>query len=164
MSIPPPLPPSLPAASHPRTTAKPPKSNGCLIAFAVCAALCIPLAGILAAIALPAYQQYVLKSKVMAAINATRPVREAIDNRLAHTGQCPGNDDFKGARDVERIEVGQLADDATRCVLALHLGGTGKDQLDGRTIWMDRAKNGDGKWHCRSDIDNRHLPSACRED
>lgn len=165
MSLTPPIPPPLPTAERPQPPAKP-KNNGCLIALAVAAALMVPLAGILAAIAIPAYQQYVLKSKVMAAIAATRPAQAAIDKRLAQGGECPGNadTDFKGMQGVERVEIGQLAEDATRCVYAIHLGKTGSDRLDGRTIWMDRAKAGDVMWNCRSDIDNRYLPPACRED
>ncbi len=167
MSSLPPLPPPLPTAARSQAPAKSSQRNGCLIALAVCAALCVPLAGILAAIAIPAYQQYVLRSKVMAAIAATHPTRIAIDNRLAQGGECPGSNvdtDFKGMQGVERVEVGQLAEDATRCVYAVHLGNTGSDQLDGRTIWMDRAKAGDTTWKCRSDLDNRYLPPACRED
>ena len=165
MSSLPPLPPPLPAAARSQPPAKP-KNNGCLIALAVAAALMIPLAGILAAIAVPAYQQYVLRSKVTAAIAAARPAQAAIDKRLAQGGECPGNadTDFKGMQGVERVEIGQLAEDATRCVYAIHLGKTGSDRLDGRTIWMDRAKTGGGAWSCRSDLDNRYLPPACRED
>lgn len=126
----------------------------------------VPLIAILAAIALPAYQQYVLRSKVMTAIAATRPAQVAIDKRLAQGGECPGNadTDFNGMQGVERVEIGQLAEDATRCAYAIHLGNTGSTQLDGKTIWMDRAKSGDSAWNCRSDIDNRYLPTTCRAD
>ncbi len=167
MSSPPSLPPPLPTAARPQAPEKPRQRNGCLIALAVGIALLVPLTGILAAIAIPAYQQYVLKSKVMAVIAATRPIQYGIDARLAETGACPGNNAdarFKGMQGVERVEVGQLAEDATRCVYAVHLGGTGSDRLDGRTIWMDRAKVGEAIWNCRSDLDNRYLPPACRED
>jgi len=166
MSTPPPLPPPLPAARA-QAAPKPPQRNGCLIALAVGAALLVPLAGILAAIAIPAYQEYLLRSKVAVAIAATRPTQAAIDARLAQGGECPGSGidtDFKGMQGVERVEIGQLAEDATRCVYAVHLGNTGSDKLDGRTIWMDRAKAGDHRWNCRSDIENRYLPAACRED
>lgn len=164
MSSLPPLPPPLPTAARPQPPAKP-KNNGCLIAAVVGLIAFIALFGVLAAIAVPAYQQYVLRSKVMTAIAATRPAQAAIDKRLAQGGECPGNadTDFNGMQGVERVEIGQLAEDATRCVYAIHLGKTGSDQLDGRTIWMDRAKTG-GEWNCRSDLDNRYLPPACRED
>lgn len=167
MSLPPPIPPPLPTAARPQTASKPPKNNGCLIALVVAGVAFVALVAILAAIAVPAYQTYVLRSKVMAAIAATRPTQAAIDNRLAQVGECPGSSadtDFKGMQGVERVEVGQLAEDATRCVYAVHLGGTGSEQLDGRTIWMDRAKVGGGGWNCRSDLDNHYLPPACRED
>lgn len=166
MSMPPPLPPPLPATAQPQLTAKPPQRNGCLIALVVAVALLVPLAGILAAIAIPAYQTYVLRSRVAAAIAATHPTRAAIDARLAQGGNCPGSStdtDFGGMQGVARVEVGQLAEDASRCVYAVHLGGTGSDKLDGRTIWMDRAKTGDATWNCRSDLDDNYLPPACRE-
>ncbi|MBS0199787.1 MAG: pilin [Proteobacteria bacterium] len=167
MSSLPPLPPPLPTAAHPRPATKPPQRNGCLIALAIGGIALVALVAILAALAIPAYQQYVLRSKVMAAITATHPLRNAIDTRLAQGGECPGSNiatDFKGMQGVERVEIGQLAEDSTRCVYAIHLGGTGSEQLDGRTIWMDRAKSGGGAWNCRSDLDNRYLPPACRED
>lgn len=163
----PPLPPPLPTAAGTPPASKPPPRNGCLIALVVAVALLVPLAGILVAIAVPAYQEYLLRSKVVAAIAATHPTRAAIDARLAQGGDCPGSatdTDFGGMQGVARVEVGQLAEDPSRCVYAVHLGGTGSDRLDGRTIWMDRAKAGDGRWNCRSDIENRYLPVACRED
>ena len=165
MSMPPPLPPPLPTAQHPQPATKPPQRNGCLIALVVAAALLVPLAGILAAIAIPAYQTYVLRSKVSAAIAATHPTRAAIDARLAQGGDCPGSGtdtDFGGMQGVARVEIGQLAEDPSRCVYAIHLGGTGSDKLDGRTIWMDRAKAGDAAWDCSSDLDDHYLPPACR--
>lgn len=166
MSFPPPLPPPLPVAAPSHAAQKPSNRNGCLIALVVCIVAGIALFGILAAIAVPAYQAYVLRSKVAAVINAAHPLQASIDAKLARGSECPGNagNNINTAQGIERVEVGQLAEDATRCVYAIHLGGTGSNKLDGKTIWMDRAKQGNGWWNCRSDIDNPYLPHACRED
>ena len=62
--LPPPLPPAQSAFAANRAPV-PPRSglSGCMIALIVCAVLAIPMLGILAAIALPAYQDYTLRAK-----------------------------------------------------------------------------------------------------
>ncbi|GAB3371987.1 hypothetical protein GCM10027431_21680 [Lysobacter rhizosphaerae] len=63
-AMPPPLPARVTAhASRPPTRSQQKGMSGCLIALIVCGAAAVPLAGILAAIAIPAYRDYVERAR-----------------------------------------------------------------------------------------------------
>ncbi len=177
-SRPPPLPsqpPPIPAfrphsASAQTVTASEPRtlSRG-MIALIICAALALPLLailGILAAIALPAYQDYTLRAKAAEAIAAGQALKDPIEQYLNEHDQCPANGggDFGTAesyagRFVETITVGEF-DDGT-CGVEVRVRGTDHRQLDGHAIWIsfDRAAR---RWDCTSEIDDRYLPAHCR--
>jgi type IV pilus assembly protein PilA len=84
-------PPPLPPTPAPRPSGPPPRRgmHGCLIALIVCAALALPLGGILAAIAIPAYQDYVARAKVVQALAFGEALTSAVDDGFARDGHCP---------------------------------------------------------------------------
>ena len=84
---PPPLPP--------RTAAPPPKKrmHGCLIALIVALCLMVPVVGILAAIAIPAYNDYVARAKVAQAMGTTMALRWRVVEFREREERCPVNGD-----------------------------------------------------------------------
>ena len=124
-SLPPPLPPA--SAAHPRAAPQQASSapiahvaptprglSGCAIAAIVLAVVSIPLLGILAAIALPAYQQYVERSRAAQVRPQDRPfdadrledanalardlIEVAVIAQPAGQTQCPSDFEFESAQ------------------------------------------------------------------
>ena len=180
VGTPPPVPPAPagPAATAApqdrllRTPAAPvakPRMSGGKIALIVAAVLLVPclgIGGILAAIALPAYQDYTLRAKVAQGIAASQPLKQQVEAIRVGGERCPGNgEDGIGTPEsyagtyVTRATVGEF-DDGT-CGFELEFGNTGNTQIDGRKLWWDLGSD-NSEWHCSSEIDDKWLPLECR--
>ena len=171
--MPPPLPPTTatppPYSAHAaRPTSAPPKSglSGCVIALIVAAVLFVPMAAILAAIALPAYQDYTLRAKVASAMPLAAPLKAAVAEHFDQHQTCPSNDDtgFDAAESyasglVAAATVGTFESD--QCGIELMLTVPGNDKLDGKAVWFEYDAS-TRTWQCSSEIDDKYLPSTCR--
>lgn len=175
--LPPPLPaaPGTPPGAPPGMYAAPqpqprPGMSGCLIAVLVAVAGLVVLSvlGILAAIALPAYQDYRLRSISMAAIAEARSHQPAVAEFMAaHDGRCPSNDD-EGFGEAESYAGPQLSavvfgefEGSDLCGLEATISAPGQEQLDGQAIWLEHDPDQD-VWTCTSEVADRHLPEFCR--
>ena len=146
-----------------------PRMSGGKIALIVAAVLLVPCLGIgaiLAAITLPAYQQYTLRAKVTQAVTDNFALRTEVKAFLDAEGRCPGNgegtigtpESYAGTY-VTRAVVGEF-DDGT-CGFELEFGNTGNAEIDGRKLWWDLGSD-NSEWHCSSEIDDKWLPLDCR--
>lgn len=161
---PPPLPPRMAPARAPA----PKRMHGCLIALLVGLALLVPLAGILAAIAIPAYADYTTRAKIMAASASVQSLQVAIPESQANHDACPANgDDGIGAPDsyagpqILKVAVGTF--ESGHCGYEIELRGFGKPAIDGGKIWWELAGQGEAAhWQCSSSLDNKYLPASCR--
>lgn len=173
MNMPPPLPASPSSAAPPQ--APPPRKglSGCVIALiigAVVGVLGIFIIGILAAIAIPQYQEYVVRSKVMAAYATVQGLQPQVDAWREANEACPGNADVGQAEDTSlplsasgdakglaRLTVGSL--DSNECAIELRFEGVGPT-VDGKTLV---AVSDGASWRCDAGtLDERYLPMACR--
>lgn len=169
---PPPLPPSAPTqATPPRPTpAAAPRAasgrNGCLIALAVSVALAVPVGGILAAIAIPAYRDYGARARVAEALlTATALQPQIVDYRIRH-GACPDNgsegfgppEAYRGPA-VSGIRIGPFDND--HCGMELRLHQPNQAGLHEKALWLEYDPER-GAWQCSSEIANRWLPKTCR--
>lgn len=172
MSAPPPIPPSAPAQSP---SAPAPKSgmSGCAIAAIVGAVVVVVgifLIGMLAAIALPAYQNYVAKSRVVQAYHMTLPLQSTVDEQREATGSCPDNvaagmdgdavlelgAGSDGARARATVDIGET--DHGLCGITL-LFANANPVVDGKTLVLVSTENG---WTCDGGtIDAQHRPNQC---
>lgn len=165
-ALPPPLPPR--PASMPQPVSAPPKSglSGCMIALIVAGALFIPVVAILAAIALPAYNDYTLRAKVASALPVAEPVKAAFAAHVAREQTCPNNEEAGfgtpesyASGTVASISFGQFESDL--CGMELILTVPGKEALDGKAVWLEYDPS-DSSWQCSSEIDDKLLPIKCR--
>jgi type IV pilus assembly protein PilA len=120
--------------------------------------------GILAAIALPAYQDYTQRAKVAGALVLANSLKVDAEEFFNREGRCPKNTDgaFKAANSyatpvISAINIGVVDDKCAVQVLFKDLGrGTeGKELL----LTMD-AK---GRWHTTSNLPDRYLPMSLRQ-
>lgn len=134
----------------------PKKMSGCAIAAivgVVLAVVSVPVIAILAAIALPAYQQYVVRSQLMQAQIRAEAVQPNIDRYREANGACPDNAalgldanethslDASGTR-LADMRVGE--NERGQCTITLAFRGT-VGRADGTTLVME---SGDGGWTC----------------
>lgn len=170
-SVPPPLPAGGPAPVYTPLRAAPKKQgmSGCVIALLVCAGLAVPVVAILAAIAIPAYNDYVQRAKVMEVMASVRPLELAIAEHVAREGSCPDNESTNIAASlqqmsqnarVESVRVGALQ--GGRCAFEITLRGIGT-QVDGKTLLFDAGDEAASSWNCSGgDLPDRHRPRQCR--
>lgn len=166
---PPSLPPGLQTIHT--TTVSPPRQglSGCAIAgiiAAVVGVILIAILGILAAIALPAYQDYVMRSKVTMANGQMIALKQQVAEFVATNERCPINDDegfgspdSYAEGDVAEINIGRFENE--HCGLEARLHIPKHTQLDGKSIWLDYDMQAD-TWTCSSDVEDKYLPISCR--
>lgn len=122
----------------------------------------VAIIGILAAIAIPAYQDYLARSKIALAIGEGRRATEAVTQHFERRGSVP-----------ETLEVaGFIPPPPTSGVRAWNVdrGGVVRLELnfaplDGKTIVFVPSLGDDKKvrWQCRSeDVLPRYLPASCK--
>lgn len=165
-AVPPPLPPR--AVPAPQLNSAPPKSgmSGCMIALIIVGALAIPMIAILAAIALPAYNDYTLRAQVASALPVAEPAKAALAAHLSREQRCPNNEEAGfgtpesyASGNVASISFGQFESDL--CGMELILTAPGKNALDGKAVWLEYDPS-NSSWHCSSEIDDKWLPASCR--
>jgi type IV pilus assembly protein PilA len=185
MSLPPPLPPAAPtsARSYGATRSAPSYANarrdtgakrglsGCAIVAIVAVALIVPVGGILAAIAIPAYQDYTIRARAMSGVaGAASAIEEAVAEHVARSGQCPGNADmaplaqrFASLQPSTRLKFGAV--EGGNCAFEFTLGGI-SPKVDGRTWLYVSYREGDQlAWDCTGgDLPARYRPAMCRPD
>ncbi|WDJ05763.1 pilin [Xanthomonas campestris] len=178
--LPPPLPPTAvgttpprPAlSSSPRSTPVATARNGAGWAIGIAVGSVIGVVGlafvlgIVAAIALPAYQDYTARAKVSQAIGALAPLKPQIAEFLEREGRCPTNDDA-GFHPPEHYATGTLGIvrighfDTAQCGVEALLHTPDNAKLDGKPLWLDLDQDA-GSWDCSSEIDDKFLPQDCR--
>ena len=170
----PPLPPSVPhvQASTPASTAPAPKRglSGCAITAIIAAIVgmvLLAILAILAAIALPAYADYMQRSKTAIAYGQLLPLQTEIAAFVQDQERCPTNGDegFGSAEelaegDVAAVHIGRFENG--HCGIEARLHVPGRDALDGKAIWLDYDSD-TGAWQCSSEVADKLLPHACRD-
>ena len=122
--------------------------------------------GILAAVAIPAYQDYVLRAEVAAALAGAAPARVWLAEWVAEHGRLPTSEEAEQA-DVPLHGLGDAVlhfeAETGALVLAFAPNGLG----DAPRLRLVPGIEGEviTDWSCRaSGIDDRHLPAECRAD
>ncbi|HVI25302.1 MAG TPA: RDD family protein [Xanthomonadaceae bacterium] len=128
----------------------------------------VAILGILAAIAIPAYQDYTVRAKVATAVSAATPLEGQITAFLQAEGRCPVNgeagigapDRYADRQSVASIAVGAM--DATgHCAIEATLRDARTAAIDGKRVWLEYDP-ATGAWQCSSEVEDRYLPTACR--
>lgn len=170
---PPPLPPGIaatpaagvrPAAAHAgRGRSAPAKKplSGCLIALIVALVLAVPGIAILAAIALPAYQDYTVRAKTDAFVSPRAlALRTGVANARQALRRCPEDTGEAGLPDdlATGVRVGATAEG--HCAFEITVAGA-HSKVDGRSIIF--VATPDGQWDCSGgDLPANYRPAPCR--
>ncbi|HEZ4065593.1 TPA: pilin [Neisseria meningitidis] len=147
----------------------------------------IAIVGILAAVALPAYQDYTARAQVSEAILLAEGQKSAVTEYYLNHGEWPGNNSSAGvatSTDIKGKYV-QSVEVKNGVVTATMASSNVNNEIKGKklSLWAKR-QNGSVKWFCglpvtrdanatndavKADtgtakkIDTKHLPSTCRD-
>lgn len=128
----------------------------------------VAIIGILAAIAIPAYQDYTIRAQVSEGLNLAGGAKAAVTEYTQDRGAFPGTNTLAGISAAAQIKgkyVGSVQVGANGVVTVTY--GTGAHSLiQSKTIQLAPSTNaGSVEWACTSSggsIANKHLPAACR--
>lgn len=130
----------------------------------------IAIIGILAAVALPAYQDYTVRARVSEALIVGSAARTAVSETYANAGQMLATRESMGVQDQQTQVVAEVdwtreGDDAGEVVITL----TNEPNLSdaaGKTIKLQAngsPGNGQVTWSCGpGDINPKYLPGSCK--
>ncbi|EMT3635744.1 pilin [Neisseria gonorrhoeae] len=147
----------------------------------------IAIVGILAAVALPAYQDYTARAQVSEAILLAEGQKSAVTEYYLNNGIWPENNASAGVASASDIKGKYVKEVEVKngVVTATMLSSGVNNEIKGKklSLW-GRRENGSVKWFCgqpvtRTDkanddvtddatagnnkIDTKHLPSTCRD-
>ncbi len=129
----------------------------------------VAIIGILAAIAIPAYQDYTIRAQVSEGLNLSGGAKAAVTEYFQDRGEFPSDNDQAGLESSSEIQ-GKYVDDVAVSdgIIAVQYGNDAHQVISGQTIELAPDTTGGAgsvRWECTSpnnDIENKHLPAACR--
>jgi type IV pilus assembly protein PilA len=132
----------------------------------------VAIIGILAAIAIPQYQDYTVRSKITEALNLAAPAKLAIAETYASNGTWPTTNALAGlpatisSKYVTSIVV---SGGAGGSIITITLGGSsgvgGTPTANGTTITLTANVDAAGSrvdWTCAATTADKYLPANCR--
>ena len=119
----------------------------------------VAIIGVLAAVALPAYQDYVVRSQGAAALAEITPGKIGFEQAV-NEGKTPS---------LVSTDAGYIGIGTSTSYCAVTLPGTDSitcttkggnaAKFNGKTVVLTRT--GDGIWSCTSDLDAKYKPGKC---
>lgn len=129
----------------------------------------IAIIGILAAVALPAYQDYTIRARISEALLAGSSARTAVSEVYSNAGRMLGSADSMGIQSQTTNVVASVTwdptdDDHGDVVVTLtgddNLGDAANDTI----ILRAEGINGAVRWTCgKGTIESKFLPGSCKD-
>ena len=126
----------------------------------------VAIIGILAAVALPAYQDYTIRAKVAHSVGALQPLQVQVAEFVNREGRCPtpADPDFPAhdhltAQGLSSVQFGQFEND--HCGIEATLA-VGESRVDGDLLWQEYDPQA-SRWECSGDGADKYLPVHCRD-
>ncbi len=126
----------------------------------------VAIIGILAAVALPAYQDYTTRAKVTEVILAASGARTQISEVAATAGELPSASTTVASQVSQYVaSVAYTVDDDMGLVTATAKGDPRIDQTDKNTIVLaaQYETNGQVIWQCGGTIEAKYRPASCQD-
>lgn len=127
--------------------------------------IAVAIVGILSAVALPAYQDYTIRSQVTEGISLASGAKSGIVEYHSNKGALPGASDvdFDGASGKYVASVAIGADG----IITATFGGDANEKItesDKNTIVLtpEETTEGNIKWGCSGTVEAKYLPASCK--
>ena len=124
----------------------------------------VAIIAVLAAIAIPAYQDYMARAQVAEGLGLSTGAKLAIATYYGDFGQFPANNSAAGMASATSIagrHIGSVEIDGTGTI-KIAFNGSANAKLHGEILTLSaNDNNGSLSWNCGG-VDPRYLPSSCR--
>jgi type IV pilus assembly protein PilA len=143
----------------------------------------VAIIGILAAIAIPAYQDYIIRSQASEGLTMASAAKASVSEFYAQRGTWPANNEQAGMAantDIDGKYVSQVT--VTGGTIAVQYGNDANAKIAGDTVVLQpgASAGGDVIWRCgnaanpatwagnssgtaaNTTVENKYLPSNCR--
>jgi len=125
----------------------------------------VAIIGILAAIAIPAYQDYIIRSKVTEGLNLASASKTAVAEYFQTKGSLPADNATAGVVSAASITGNNVKSVAISNGL-ITITYSGETALNGKTLFLTPSTpDGAVKWNCTSataTLAGKYRPSSCR--
>ena len=132
----------------------------------------VAIIGILAAVAIPAYQDYIARAQMSEAMGLTSGLKTAISETFGQDGSCPANGAagiplataISGSY-VASVTTGGSGTATGGCTIMATMKASGVSTgIKGKTLTLTMttaATGGTSTWACTSNALQKYLPKAC---
>ncbi|WP_322522415.1 pilin [Guyparkeria halophila] len=128
----------------------------------------VAIIGILAAIAIPAYQDYTIRAQVSEGMSLASGVRTAMSESFQTTGDWPTDNSAAGVSPSNEI-VGEyvsgvaVSTDGTNGLITATFGSGANGEITGSNLTLTGTDEGGSiSWECGGSVATKYLPSSCR--
>lgn len=129
----------------------------------------VAIIGILAAVAIPAYQDYTIRAKVTEGLSLASAGKTAVSEYFASNGSLPGDNDEAGMAQSTSIagnSVRSVAVTTTPSSGAIQITFSGGPIDNSTLLLIPTASAGGVVWDCtdtaNADLEAKYRPSSCR--
>tara|TARA_Y100001934_G_scaffold206366_1_gene244020 strand:- start:289 stop:711 length:423 start_codon:yes stop_codon:yes gene_type:complete len=124
----------------------------------------VAIIGILAAVAVPAYQDYTVRARVTEGLSLAAGAKTAVSEYWSSQGSMPSNNDQAGISASDDISGNSVQSVAVASGVITITFSSATPALNGATIGMSPSTDGGSViWTCTGgDLENKYRPSSCR--
>ena len=125
----------------------------------------IAIIGILAAIAIPAYQNYLVRAQVTEGLSLATGAKTAVWDFYSYSGRYPSNNQSAGLASAQSITSTYVSKvDVAGGQIKVTFGNKVNAAINGEALLLSpQTTAGSITWRCYSaDIATRYMPSSCR--
>ena len=125
----------------------------------------VAIIGILAAIAIPAYQDYIIRAKITEGLNLASAVKTTVSEYRISQGQMPATGAIAGLTTVSSKYVTSVLLTPNTGVITVTFTGSVDPTVAGNTIVLNPTfANNVVDWNCRTGttLPNKYRPANCR--
>ena len=126
----------------------------------------IAIIGILAAIAIPAYQDYIARSQMSEAFTLASGLKTTVGEICNTDGTCTGANSNTSGIPAPGTVTGKYVSGVSvvsGSIQATMSGPSVSSKISGNQVWLNPSTAGGSlDWSCSSDAESKYLPASCR--
>jgi type IV pilus assembly protein PilA len=126
----------------------------------------VAIIGILAAVAIPAYQDYTIRSQVSEGMSLGAGAKTAVAEFYNQTGSFPSTNESAGLADATSITGSYVTGvDASGGVITISYGNEANSNINGEDLLLSATDAGGSiEWNCKagSGLETKYVPTSCR--
>lgn len=126
----------------------------------------VAIIGILASIALPAYQSYSIRAQVSEGLSLTGPIKSGVIEYVNDYGAFPSDNDEAALHAATAYQGNYVSEiSVSGAVISVRYGNLANAAINGETVTLTAVNSqGSMSWDCASGgvIPEIYLPSSCK--